>query len=270
MIMASEINDISKIEALMRQVRAEGKNVPGNRAKQNKSGTAFDALLAADIEKNNENQGVLFNKTPLDGEKLKFLAEMIQLQLKGMVISRINDFGDSAASLNNGFRLLPLPQDSDFIDSWVSNIKRPQAAISPMKIRKAASPDEKKLFIDDVIKQASEKYDVVTDLIRSVIQAESDFNPDCTSPKGAMGLMQLMPETAKELEVTRPYDIQENIMGGTRYLKMLLDRYAGNKDLALAAYNWGMGNLERDPENLPEETRQYIARVNRFLSAARV
>ena len=105
-------------------------------------------------------------------------------------------------------------------------------------------------------------------LIRSVIRAESDFNPDCTPSKGSMGLMQLMPDTVKDLGVERPYDISENVMRGTNYLKKLLDRYEGNTDLALAAYNWGMGNLERSTDNLPRETRDYIAKINKFQNSA--
>jgi len=74
-----------------------------------------------------------------------------------------------------------------------------------------------------------------------------------------------MPETAKELGVEDSYDPVENIMAGTRYLKGLLDRYDGNVPLALAAYNWGMGNVERHPERLPRETQTYIARINNFM-----
>lgn len=77
--------------------------------------------------------------------------------------------------------------------------------------------------------------------------------------------MQLMPETAKELGVKNCYSAVENIMAGTCYLKKLLDRYDGNISLTLAAYNWGMGNVERHPEKLPQETRTYIARINDFL-----
>jgi soluble lytic murein transglycosylase-like protein len=118
--------------------------------------------------------------------------------------------------------------------------------------------------IDDIISNAAQRFNVDSDLIRGVIKAESNFNRNSTSPKGAMGLMQLMPETARDLGVKDPYDSYENIMGGTRYLKGLLDRYDGNVDRALAAYNWGMGNVERNPGKLPRETRTYISRIKEY------
>ena len=77
--------------------------------------------------------------------------------------------------------------------------------------------------------------------------------------------MQLMPETAKDLGVKNAYDAEQNVMGGTSYLKSLLERYDGKVDLALAAYNWGMGNLERSPDHLPSETINYVARINNYL-----
>ena len=117
--------------------------------------------------------------------------------------------------------------------------------------------------IDEIIREAAETYDVAPELIKSVIQAESNFNPNAISPKGAMGLMQLMPMTARELGVTDPLDPASNVMGGTRYLKKLLDRYEGSVPLALAAYNWGMGNLDSHRGRMPAETRNYVAKITR-------
>ncbi len=115
---------------------------------------------------------------------------------------------------------------------------------------------------DAIIQKASKQYGVDADLIRSVIQVESSFNPKAVSAAGAKGMMQLMPGTAKELGVKNPFDAEENIMGGTAYLSRLLNRYDGNVRSALAAYNWGMGNLEKKPmAAMPGETRHYVSRI---------
>jgi soluble lytic murein transglycosylase-like protein len=115
--------------------------------------------------------------------------------------------------------------------------------------------------IDDIIEEASQKYGVEPDLIKAVMSVESGGDPNALSPAGAQGLMQLMPTTATDLGVRNPFDPAENIMAGTRYLRQLLDRYWGNVRLALAAYNWGMGNLEKRPETMPTETKSYILKV---------
>ena len=118
--------------------------------------------------------------------------------------------------------------------------------------------------IERVIAQASQRYGVDTGLIRAVIKAESNYNPRAVSQAGAQGLMQLMPATARGLGVSDPFNIEQNVMAGTRFLKGLLDRYNGNLDSALAAYNWGPGNVDRRPDRLPRETRDYLAKVKQY------
>jgi soluble lytic murein transglycosylase len=123
---------------------------------------------------------------------------------------------------------------------------------------------------DSLIRTASGRHSVDADLIRAIIKTESDFNAAARSQKGAMGLMQLMPDTARLHNVVDAYDPGENVEGGVRHFRMLLDRYQGNLELSLAAYNAGSAAVEKH-QGIPPfaETREYVRRVLRFYDSYR-
>lgn len=115
---------------------------------------------------------------------------------------------------------------------------------------------------DEDIKRVAAQQGVPAALVKAVMMAESAFNPKALSPKNAQGLMQLIPSTAKLVGVTDPWDAQQNIMGGTKYLKMMLDRFGGDQRLAIAAYNAGPRNVDKHGGVPPfAETQAYVERV---------
>ncbi len=120
------------------------------------------------------------------------------------------------------------------------------------------------------IRNAAERYSLDPELIKAVIKVESSFNPFAISEKGAKGLMQLMPATAEEMEVEAPFDAEENIMGGSRYLRQMLNLFDGDLELGLAAYNAGPNRVLANGSipNIPE-TEQYVKKVLRVYGRTR-
>lgn len=121
---------------------------------------------------------------------------------------------------------------------------------------------------DQIINEKAGKYGVSPSLIKAVIHAESGYNPNAVSRKGASGLMQLMPGTAKSLKVSNSFDPRDNVEGGVKYLRFLLDTFRGDVSLALAAYNSGLNNVARYGGIPPySETRTYVNRVLSYMQS---
>lgn len=125
--------------------------------------------------------------------------------------------------------------------------------------------------IEEAVSVSSKKYGVDENLIKAIIKVESDFNPNTVSPAGAKGLMQLMPENCRDLGVKDPFNIEENIDGGTRHIKEYLDRYNGNIEMALMAYNGGPTRMMKrgvksveDIYKMPKETQNYVPKVMKY------
>jgi hypothetical protein len=217
------------------------------------------------------------------GNHLRLAPRMLAL----LVLCVLPCFAGEIAVLKNGFaikherrevvgdvtRLYVSADGSSFVDVPTAEIEHYEAATeekfpnSPRSVQPAVAsahgfPARPQVDLGSVVDEASGRYRLDPDLVSSVIKAESDFKVHAVSPKGAQGLMQLMPGTASQLGVSNTFDPQANVEGGTRYLRELMEKYNFDIVTALAAYNAGPQRVEKFGGVPPYyETRAYVARI---------
>jgi soluble lytic murein transglycosylase-like protein len=154
------------------------------------------------------------------------------------------------------------------LDSGAVKVKGKLAELDPNYSRAAGNRSVSAAEIDRYINEAAARHHVDPNLVRALVKVESNFNPRAVSSKGAMGLMQLMPETARMYDLRNPFDAAQNVEAGVRHLKGLLVNFGGDVSLSLAAYNAGQGAVERSRGIPPyTETRNYVKRITNLMSS---
>lgn len=154
-----------------------------------------------------------------------------------------------------------------FIDSQgvLHFTNTPTSSEYKLYIKERPKPAAATIKYDGIIQEASDKFDLSFFLIKAIIKVESDFDSRAVSKKGALGLMQIMPQNLQAFNIREPYDPKDNIMGGSRYFKSLIERYSGKLPLALAAYNAGPTIVDKY-RNIPpiKETEDYVKKVMKY------
>lgn len=160
-----------------------------------------------------------------------------------------NPFGNPFQNIGSGFNM-----NSDFMSMMLSN---PFAGMQSSYGDYTVDPKKAESKFSPMIEKYAKQYGIRSDVFKSLVKHESGFNTHATSSKGAKGLTQLMPGTARDMGVTNPYDPEQSIKGGMKYLAKLLKHYNGDYRKAVAAYNGGMGNIDKKGVNFCAETSKY-------------
>ena len=197
-------------------------------------------------------------------ETINSLAQLELMKLNSMLLNAFSGGGSGDAGGLGGLSA------GDELTGWLQALGLMGGNQDPAQGDASSLREEKYNFqslepwpkdMEGIVRRAAKENDLDPELIRAVIKTESNFDASAISKAGAMGLMQLMPGTAKDLGVDDPFDPVQNVSGGSRYLRQMLDRYSGDVEKALAAYNWGPGALDRSTGTLPDETERYVSLV---------
>lgn len=214
--------------------------------------------------------------TAASPENARALAEAMNLQMLHNTLSLAGDKADEPVQTTpfaaSSLAIQALARTYGALQPETVPVAAPEGEVQQLQATSAtgsrtADKGSKTDWLEPIVAKASRRYGVDAGLIKAVIKAESNFNPEAVSHAGAKGLMQLMPGTARSLGVNDSFDPEQNVMAGTRFLRDLLNRYQGDLDSALAAYNWGPGNVDRRPDRMPRETRDYLARVKQLYAS---
>ena len=227
--------------------------------------------LAA-MDADSANAGMSFSKA-LAGAQASSTGKVQGLSIQDYMQRRVPSHRPAALDQRNAAVFLPPPINSSSkvttADHSVSERRGLVNKASPSEQKPSKnthSEDRRKIMAS--IDRAAAQFGLPTALIKAVVKTESNYRVRAVSPAGAKGLMQLMPATARELGVTDPFDIDQNIRGGAQYLRNMLDQFDGDVHLALSAYNAGPGTVARYAGNVPyAETRAYVQRVLRYAEA---
>lgn len=269
------VGNVEKSSLLNELLAKEAQNTSNN-----KVGGQRDVIFADKLDKILTKDA---NNIQTKAASAKVLAESLSLQMLHTTLSMSGDqpaesstsplFGRQSAAIKSLIDAYSSNKGNDAGQPGqtampVQPLPDAELSAAPLKsVSTSLKADRGGQWLDPLIEKASRRYGVDAGLIKAVIKAESGFNPNAVSHAGAQGLMQLMPGTARSLGVTDSFDPEQNVMGGTKFLRDLLNRYNGDVDSALAAYNWGPGNVDKRPDRLPRETRDYLVRVKQLYSS---
>lgn len=253
------LNKISSEQLLAMSMLGNGQITNDSDSSTNdEKNLAFQLVMQNLLEsskKSNDNTNVESN---IDTDKIK--SEEVSTENSNLKDkTNLNNASRVAQTYMTGQNLEDIPMI--LTNNYINFTKNLDPASS-----KSINVDDKKIY--DAISSASKKYGVDSNLILAIIKQESDFNSYSTSGVGATGLMQIMPQNFSHLGITDGYDVDQNINGGTKLLKEYLDKYNGNIEMALMAYNAGPGTMQKrgissssDIYKMPQETQNYVPKV---------